>query len=347
MTIDKRPFGKTKNGEAVELFTLKDGDASVEIITYGAAIRSINVPVGGKVRDVALGFDDIAGYESNKCFHGAIIGRIGNRVNNATYEMNGETYKLDVNDGPHHLHGGFVGFDKQVWKAEIEEDALTLTLHDKEGTAPGYPGDMIASVTYTLSGGSLGIEYAATCSEDTPINLTNHCYFNLAGHDSGSIANHKLQIISDKITPVDSTIIPTGELLDVTGTPFDLREPTLIAPGFESSHEQIKLGGGYDHNWVLAKVPYRALSLAAVLSCDGLSMETYTTKPGIQFYSGNMLEGKAGIPEIGKGGAAYKKRSGLCLETQYWPNSVNMPAFPAKILRKGETYSHKTIYKFV
>jgi len=255
--------------------------------------------------------------------------------------MNGKTYKLDVNDDPNSLHGGFVGFDKQVWTASEESGALVLTLLDKEGIAAGYPGDLTVQVKYTLEKGELGIEYTATCTEDTPINLTNHCYFNLAGHNSGSIINHKIQIFSHKVTAVDETLIPTGELMDVTGTPLDLRELTTIAPGLESDDRQIELGGGYDHNWVLSTEPFRSPAIAAVLECNGLSMECITTKPGIQFYSGNMQAG-----ETGKGGAVYGKRTGLCLETQYWPNSVNTPSFPAPILRKGEKYNAKTIYKF-
>jgi len=341
MTIDKRPFGVTKNGKAVDLYTLQDSGYSVEIITYGAAIRCINVPVGGSTRDVALGFDDIAGYEANKSYQGAVIGRIGNRVANAQYEMNGKTYKLDVNDGPNCLHGGFIGLDKQVWFAREEQGTLLLTLIDKEGTAAGFPGNMEVKVRYTLENGELGIEYTATCDADTPVNLTNHCYFNLAGHDSGSIEDHKIQIFSHKITPVDDTLIPTGELLDISGTPFDLRELTQIAPGLKSSCPQMELGGGYDHNWVLSNEPHRALAIAAVLESDGLSMACLTTKPGIQFYSGNMMTGEAG-----KNGAVYAKRTGLCLETQYWPNSVNIPQFPAPILRKGEVYNHKTVYRF-
>ncbi|MCL2821428.1 MAG: galactose mutarotase [Oscillospiraceae bacterium] len=341
MTINKSPFGQTKDGKNVDLYTLTDGDYSVEIITYGAAIRSINVPVGGVVRDVALGFDNIAGYEANKSYQGAVIGRIGNRVANSRYEMNGKTYNLDVNDGPNSLHGGFIGFDKQVWSAEETPDALVLKLTDKEGTAAGYPGNMEAETKYSLDKGELSIEYTATCSEDTPVNLTNHCYFNLAGHASGGIEKHKMQIFSHKITAIDDTLIPTGELKDVSGTPFDLRELVEIGPGLEKSCPQMEFGGGYDHNWVLSNEPHREPAIAAVLECNGLSMSCHTTKPGIQFYSGNMLTG-----EIGKNGAVYGKRTGLCLETQYWPNSVNTESFPAPLLRKGETYNHKTIYKF-
>jgi aldose 1-epimerase len=341
MTIEKRPFGQTENGKPVELYTLRDSGISVDIITYGASIRCINVPVGEGVRDIALGFDSVEGYQANKGYHGAVIGRISNRVANARYELNGKTYNLEVNDGTNCLHGGFVGFDKQVWTAREEPGALLLTLIDKEGTAAGFPGDVEVEVKYTLTGGELGIEYTARSTEDTVINLTNHCYFNLGGHDSGSIEDHKIQIFSHKITPVDDTLIPTGELMDVTGTPFDLRELTPIANGISNDDPQITLGGGYDHNWVLSNDSARALTPAAVLECDGLSMSCLTTKPGIQFYSGNMMQG-----EKGKGGAVYSRRTGLCLETQYWPNSVNIPQFPAPVLRKGEVYNHKTVYKF-
>jgi len=341
MTIEKHPFGHTKDGKAIDIFTLHDNGMKVEIITYGAAIRNIIVPVAGSTRDVALGFDDIAGYEAHKSYQGAVIGRIGNRVANARYEMNGKTYHLDVNADPNCLHGGFIGLNKQVWSAEEEQGALVLTLLDKEGTAAGFPGDLEVKTIYTLEDGELGIEYYATCNEDTPINLTNHCYFNLRGHNAGSIEDHKIQIFSGTITQVDETLIPTGKLLDVTGTPLDLREPVLIGMGLECSCPQMELGGGYDHNWVLSESSHRELTVAAVLECDGLRMLCLTTKPGVQFYSGNMMTG-----EIGKGGAVYSKRTGLCLETQFWPNSVNIQHFPAPILRKGEVYNYKTVYKF-
>jgi len=255
--------------------------------------------------------------------------------------MNGRTYDLDANVGSYCLHGGFIGYDKQIWTAKEEPGALVLTLLDKEGTAAGFPGDVEVVVRYTLENGELGIEYTASGTEDTPINLTNHCYFNLGGHDAGSIEGHKIQIFSHKITPVDETLIPTGELMDVTGTPLDLRELTPIAPGMASTNLQIALAGGYDHNWVLSTEPYRALAPAAVVEYNGLSMSCLTTKPGIQFYGGNMMAG-----ETGKGGAIYSKRTGLCLETQYWPNAVNIPHFPAPILRRGDVYKHKTVYKF-
>jgi len=341
MLIEKRPFGHTHDGKEVDLYVLKDSGYTVEIITYGAAIRCILVPVAGDIRDVALGFDNMEGYEACKSYQGAVIGRISNRVANAEYKMDGKTYNLEVNDGPNCLHGGFIGLDKQVWSTSEEPGALVLTLVDKEGTAAGFPGDLEVKTKYTLENGELGIEYTATCDKDTPINLTNHCYFNLAGHNAGGIEGHKLQIFSHKITPIDETLIPTGEFMDVTDTPFDLRELTVVGPGLESKHPQIELGGGYDHNWVLSNEPNRDLAMAAVLECDSLSMACLTTKPGIQFYSGNMM-----TEETGKDGVIYNKRTGLCLETQYWPNSVNTPQFPAPILRKGEIYNHKTVYRF-
>ena len=341
MVIERRVFGETKDGRAVDLFVLGDNGFSVEVISYGAAVRSFFVPVDGGVRDVALGCEDVAGYEANRACHGAIVGRYANRIRDARYEMNGETHHLDANADPHCIHGGFAGFNKRVWDAEVQEDALVLRLLDKDGVSKGFPGNLDVTVKYTLDNGELGIEYFATCDKDTPINLTNHCYFNLEGHDFGCIENHKMQIFSDRITATDDMLISTGEFVDVSGSPLDLRELTVIGPGFETSCPQMDLAGGYDHNWVLSSEPHNALAVAAVLECAGLRMTCSTTKPGVQFYSGNMMQ-----PETGKGGAAYSKRSGLCLETQYWPNSVNIPDFPAPILRVGDVYSHKTLYKF-
>ena len=341
MIIEKQPFGQTKDGKEVDLYILKDSGYIVEIITYGAAIRSIHVPVAGGMRDVALGYDDVAGYEYGKSCHGVIIGRVANRIADAKYEMDGVTYYLDANDGTGCIHGGFNGYDKRVWSAEEQQNALVLTLIDTEGSSAGFPGSLEVKTKYTLDNGELGIEFTATSDKDTPINLTSHCYFNLAGHDTGNIENHKMQIFSHKITEVDETQTSTGELLDVTGTPLDLRELTLLGPGLAESCPQMDIGHGYDHNWVLSNEPYRPLAIAAVTECDGLSMTCLTTKPGVQFYSGNMI-----ADETGKGGARYTKRSGLCLETQYWPNSVNILKFPAPVLRKGEVYNHKTVYRF-
>jgi len=340
MTLEKKLFGRTKQGENVYSYTLKDSGYLVEILTYGAAIRSLIVPVNGQNRDVALGFDDVASYEDRGGYLGAIIGRFANRIGGAQYVLDGKEYFPDKNDDPNSLHGGFNAFDKQVWDASEQADALVLTLRDEDGKH-GFPGNLNVEVKYSLQNGILAIEYMAQCDQDTPINLTNHNYFNLGGHNHGEITDHTLQIFSDKITPIDNTLIPTGELMAVEGTPLDFRVPAKIGDGINSNHQQILLGGGYDHNYVLSGEPVRSLSPAAVLEFDGLKMQCATTKPGVQFYSGNF------IPEMeGKGSALYKKRSGLCLETQSWPDSVNKPEFPDCILRKGKIYKHVTQYSF-
>jgi len=340
MTIEKRLFGRTSTGENVDSYVLKDAGYTMEILTYGGAIRSLVVPVEGGVRDVALGFDTVAEYEAHKAFFGAIIGRVGNRIGGARFSLNGKEYNLDKNDGPNTLHGGFKGFDKKVWQASVDADALVLkyTEKDKEN---GFPGNLDTEVRYSLKNGVVLIDYKATCDEDTPINLTNHNYFNLGGHSAGGIEEHKLQILAEHITPIDDTLIPTGALMDVAETPFDFRKSKAIGDDIDSTHEQIKLGGGYDHNFVLSKEPERKLSLAAVLEFDGLKMQCLTTSPGVQFYSGNFLTDMEG-----KAGAKYKKRHGLCLETQNWPDAVNKPEFPNSILKKGEVYRQATQYSF-
>ena len=340
MTIDKRPFGRIKDGVNVDCYTLADCGYSMEVLTYGGAIRSLIVPVAGGARDVALGFDDVASYEAHTAYFGAIIGRVANRIGGARFSLNGKDCSVDKNDGPNSLHGGYSGFDKQVWAVREEAGSLVLTLREGDEER-GFPGNLDVEVRYGLVAGVLSIEYFAKSDKDTPLSLTNHCYFNLGGHDSGGIAGQKLQIFADCITPIDETLIPTGELMEVSGTPFDMKEPRLIGPGMESSHPQIVLGGGYDHNFVLSKEQSRALSLAAILEFDGLTMRCLTTEPGIQFYSGNFLSG-----ELGKGGAIYNKRTGLCLETQRWPDAVNKPGFPNSVLRAGETYRSKTVYSF-
>jgi len=341
MTIKKRLFGHTKDGVQVDGYTMVDGGMSVEVITYGAAISSLVVPTAGGVRDVALGFDDVPAYERHASYLGAIIGRVANRIGGAQFSLGGRIYELDKNTGSNCLHGGYQGFDRQVWSAKAENDALVLSLHESDMKC-GFPGSLDVDVRYCLKDGALSIGYVAVCDADTPINLTNHCYFNLGGHDHGSIENHNIRIYADSITPIDESLIPTGEVLDVAGTPLDLREPTRVGRGLDSSHPQIVLGGGYDHNYVLSREVCRELSPAAVLEYDGLRMTCMTTKPGIQFYSGNFLSG-----DTGKEGAIYAKRSGLCLETQYWPDSLNKPEFPDSTLRKGATYTHETVYKFL
>ena len=340
MIVEKRSFGYTNKGENVDCYTLCNGGISVEILTYGGIIRSLFVPVNNELRDVALGYDDMAGYENQSCYMGALIGRVGNRIGNAVFSLNDRKYKVDVNDGPNCLHGGLNGFDKKIWTANTESDALVLSLNSPDMEC-GFPGNMTVKVRYSVDKDTLTIEYTAKSDTDTPISLTNHCYFNLEGHNSGSIENHTIQILADYITPVDERLIPTGELLDVTGTPFDLREAKSVGAGMMNEHSQIVLGNGYDHNYVLTQETELDFKPVAVLESGGLKMTCHTTQPGIQFYSGNFI-----ADGIGKNNAKYLKRSGLCLETQGWPDAVNHPAFPSCILRAGEVYNHKTAYSF-
>jgi len=340
MTVEKRHFGYTAQGAEVNCYTLADGGMSVEILSLGGIIRSINIPVSDGVRDIALGFDDVAGYEGQSAFIGALIGRVANRIGRAAFSLNGRKYTLEDNDAGNCLHGGSDGFDKRIWEVSEKPGALWLTLEspDMDG---GFPGNLKVDVRYTLKDRALTIEYKAVSDADTPVNLTNHCYFNLAGHGSGGIEDHNIRIFSDCISEINDLLIPTGKSLGVEGTPFDFRESRIIGEGINSDHPQIALGGGYDHNFVLSQLTRRALSPAAVLEYDGVAMTCLTTKPCIQFYSGNFLTG-----ETGKGGAAYLKRNGLCLETQYWPDVVNRIDFPDCTLRKGEIYHHITVYKF-
>ncbi|MCL2153191.1 MAG: galactose mutarotase [Oscillospiraceae bacterium] len=336
--MEKRLLGYTKYGEKVDCYTLTAGELSVEILNYGGIIRSFTIQAFGSARDIALGFDDISGYETDTGYIGALVGRVANRIGNASYKLNGKYYQLEANNGPNCLHSGSYGYNRRIWDAQIDDGALALRLRDTGGNG-GFPGKFEVEVRYTLSGERLIIEYKAVCDEDTPVSLTNHCYFNLGGHASGSIENHKITVFSNYITPVGDTLIPTGDLMDVANTPFDLRNRVKIGMGIDSDHPQIVLGGGYDHNFALSREPSRETSLAAVLEYDGLVLECLTTQPGIQFYSGNFLSG-----QTGKGGIIYNKRSGLCLETQNWPDAVNHSGFPDPILRKGDIYSHKTEY---
>ena len=340
MTIEKNLFGYTKDNKQVDAYTLIDDGMEVEIITFGAALRNIIIPTSCGPRDINFGFDEVSDYETKTGYLGAIIGRYANRIGKSEFTLDGKKYQMDDNDGENSLHGGYNAFDQKVWDATVKPDGLYLSLHSPD-MENGYPGNLDVEVKYSLKNRELTIEYTAKSDANTPLNLTNHTYFNLSGHNAGSIENHKIQIFADYITQMDETLIPTGHKMDVTDTPFDFREPKLIGPGFESTHRQIILGDGYDHNFVLSDLPYRDLTPAAVLECDGIKMTCLTTMPGIQFYSGNFL-----IGETGKEDAKYEKRTGLCLETQYWPDSVNKPEFPDSILKKGETYHHITVYRF-
>jgi aldose 1-epimerase len=333
-------------GKPVEIFTLTNAAGTeVRAITYGGIITSWRVPDRrGQLADIVLGYDDPAAYVKNNSPHfGAIVGRYGNRIAKARFALDGRTYPLAANNGVNHLHGGTQGFDKVLWQGEALRGttgvAFTRTSADGE---EGYPGNLKVRVTYTLSDKSdLVVAYEATTDKPTIVNLTQHTYFNLAGHGSGDILEHVLRINADRYTPVDETLIPTGELASVDKTPFDFRQPTAIGARIRSEHPQIQFGRGYDHNWVLAR-PGAGLSLAADVyePKSGRTLQVRTTEPGVQFYAGNFLDGTI----TGKDGRVYHARSGFCLETQHFPDSPNQPTFPSTTLRPGETYRSRTVF---
>lgn len=351
------PFGELPDGTAVELYTVTNANGVVMKATnYGGVLTSLMVPdADGQLEDVVLGFDSVAGYtfeayRASNPYFGAIIGRYGNRIGGAQFELDGETYQLAANNGPNTLHGGNVGFDKVVWDAEPFADergqGVVFTRVSPDGEE-GFPGTLTTSVTYLLTDDDeVVFEYEATTDQATPVNLTQHAYFNLGGHDSGTILNHELMLNADAFTPVDAELIPTGEVRPVDGTPFDFRELTPIGERIDADDEQIAFGPGYDHNWVLVEGGADAdgLRLAArvVEPESGRVMEVYTTEPAIQFYAGNFLDGTL----TGKGGVSYERRTGFCLETQHYPDGPNQPDFPSTILRPGETYSSRTVYAF-
>ncbi len=348
--IQEQPFGQTPEGTAVNLYTLtNESGMRVDVTNYGGIIVRLLVPdADGDLGDITLGYDSIAGYLEETPYFGAIIGRYGNRIGAGRFTLDGETYELARNNGPNHLHGGEKGFDKVVWNAEPFESengsGLIFTYTSPDGEE-GYPGTLEAKVTYTLTDDNeLIFDYEATSDKATPVNLTQHAYFNLAGHASGDVLDHVLTINADAFTPVDSTLIPTGELRPVAGTPFDFAVPTPIGARINNENEQIRFGGGYDHNFVLNMAGADSLKSAARVQepTSGRVMEVFTTEPGVQFYSGNFLDGSI----TGKDGAVYEHRTGFCLETQHYPDSPNKPNFPSTILRPGETYRSRTVYKF-
>jgi len=345
--VSRAAFGKLADGTAVESFTLRNAHGiEVRAITYGAIIVSLRVPDrAGKFGDIVLGNDDLAGYVDKPAYFGAVVGRYGNRIAKGRFTLDGKTYTLATNNGPNHLHGGVRGFDKVVWTADppaAGATSVTFRYTSADGEE-GYPGKLSARVTYTLTDkNELTFEYSATTDKATPINLTQHSYFNL-GTPGSDILGHELTLEADRYTPVDATLIPTGQLASVSGTPFDFRKPTAIGARIAQDDEQLKRGGGYDHNFVLTAAGdglRRAGRLADPGS--GRTMEILTTEPGIQFYSGNFLDGTI----KGKGGVVYKYRSGLCLETQHFPDSPNQPSFPSTILRPGKEYHSKTTLVF-
>lgn len=334
------------DGKEVKLYTLTNGDVKATVTNYGARLVSLLVPNKENApTDVVLGYDKAATYKANKTsFYGAIVGRYGNRIAKGAFSLDGKTYQLEKNDGENSLHGGNNGVYDKVWTAEqLDEKTVKLTYHSVDGEA-GYPGNVDMTVVYSLeTDNSLQIDYTATTDKATVLNLTNHAYFNLNGEGDASILDHHLTIYADKITPVDETLIPTGALMDVSGTPFDFRQATLIGERIHADDQQLKRGKGYDHNFVLNKKEGLAKAAEVYSAKSGIQMDVLTEEPGVQFYSGNFMEG--GQP-IGKGGKDYGHRSAFCLETQHFPDAPNQPTFPSTVLKPGDTYHTKTVYKF-
>jgi len=346
VTVTKADFGKLKDGKTAEVYTLKDADLEVKLTNYGARIVAIMAKGrDGKVADVVLGYPSVEGYVnegSTKTYFGSIVGRYGNRIAGGTFKIDGHEYHIPKNDGNNALHGGAHGFDEQVWTAKQIADGVEFTLLSKDGDA-GFPGNLTAHVRYTLVGSALHINYSATTDKPTVANLTNHSYFNLGGQDSGTILNDVLMINADKYTPVNKDLIPVGGPQPVAGTPFDFRKPTPIGQRIHDNNEQLKIAGGYDHNWVL-NGPNGTMKLAAKVTDpkSGRVLTVTTTQPGVQFYSGNFLTGAYKSAK----GTAFGKNTGLCLETQHYPDSPNQSSFPSTELKPGQTMHSETVFTF-
>ena len=342
--MNRTVFGNMKDGTPVEELTLRDGTVSCSIITYGGALRALTVPDrAGKPVDVVLGLDTLEGYlNQNKCF-GALVGRYANRIAGASFDLNGVRYSLSANHGPNHLHGGTAGFQKKLWTVEdLSDHSVTLSLHSPDGEE-GYPGNLRVRVTYTLRRGALEIAYFAQTDRDTLCNLTNHAYFNLSGHAGGPVTGQYIRLAAERYTPIAAGSIPTGELAPVAGTPMDFRTARPIGGRIDEPFEQLTMARGYDHNWVIDGWDGTLRPAAAAWSPDtGILMTVETTLPGVQFYSGNALNG---CP-AGKGGASYAGRGGFCLETQFFPDTPHHPNFPSAVLAAGAEYHSKTVYRF-
>ena len=349
--MQKQAFGTIRDGQSVDLYTLSNQyGMTAAISNFGGTLVSLKVPDrDGKIGDVVLGYDNPADYENGKAYFGATIGRYGNRIAHGKFTLDGVVYTLPLNNGENTLHGGMRGFNSRVWTAKDVSssagEALELTYLSKDGEE-GFPGNLSVKVVYTLLAdeNALKIDYTATTDKDTVLNLTNHSYFNLAGQGNGDILQHQLTLSASRITPVDATLIPTGKLLDVHNTAFDFLQPMAIGARINMNDEQLKFGRGYDHNWVLDKKSPSALSPAARAydAPSGRVLEVSTTEPGVQFYTGNFLDGTI----HGKDGKVYGYRSAFCLETQHFPDSPNHKNFPSTELKPGRTWHSTSIYKF-
>jgi aldose 1-epimerase len=349
MDIKKRPFGKTTDETLVDLYTLATTQGmTVEITNYGATVVSVTVPDrDGKPGNVTLGYDSLQEYINRPYYFGCIAGRYANRIAGGRFILNDTAYILAQNDGENHVHGGIRGFDKAMWQArEIENEdnpGLELTYLSRDGEE-GYPGNLSATVVYTVTDeNELRIDFSAATDTPTIVNLTHHSYFNLAGAGAGDILDHELMIKADRFCPVDTSLIPTGELRPVRGTPLDFTRPMAIGARIDNDDEQLRIAKGYDHNWVLNKDDDGLCLAARVFERNsGRTLEVYTTQPGIQFYSGNFMEDRT----AGKAGQIYPHRGGFCLETQHFPDSPNRPNFPSTVLEPGSKYEHTAIYTF-
>jgi len=344
--LTMQPFGKTHDGREVDLYTLTNQNGmAVGIMNYGGVIVTLKAPDRhGKFEDVVLGYDKLDPYLGKNPYFGALVGRYANRIGGAKFTLDGKEYHLPKNDGPNCLHGGINNFSKQVWavKPSPTEAKIELQYVSADGEE-GFPGKMTATVTYSLDDkNELRIDYAAVSDKPTVVNLTNHSYFNLAGQGNGTILNHLLTIYGSKTTPVDATLIPTGELKPVAGTPFDFTKPTRIGERINADDQQLKFGRGYDHNWVLDHSGSLSLAARAEDPGSGRVLEVLTDQPGVQFYTGNFLDGT----DHGKGGKVYQQRYGFCLETQHFPDSPNKPSFPSVVLRPGGHYHTTTVFRF-
>jgi len=343
-SVTKASFGTMPDGTAVDIYTLKSDAVEARITTYGARIVSIKTADrNGKVADVVLGYDSLAGYLADKkTYFGSIVGRYGNRIAHGEFKVEGKTYHVPKNNGENSLHGGTVGFDQLVWKGREVPEGVEMTLVSKDDDQ-GYPGTLTAHVRYTLHHNALRIDYSVSTDKATVVNLTNHSYFNLGGLGSGTILNDEITIAADKYTPVDKGLIPLGELAPVDGTPFDLRKPTVIGKHINDDNPQLKLAGGYDHNWVLRGSNGEVKTAAKVYDpSTGRVLTVTTTEPGVQFYAGVSLDGSFKSPA----GWPYAKHTGLCLETQHYPDSPNHPSFPTTELKPGETRHSATTFTF-
>jgi aldose 1-epimerase len=348
--VSRAHFGKTPDGVDVDVFTMTNvRGMEVRVMTYGAIILSIRVPDrDGKLEDVALGFDGLEPYFQNAPHFGSVVGRYANRIARGQFTIDGQTYRLALNNGPNHLHGGVRGFDKVVWKVDefnagiADVSAIWLRYTSPDGDE-GYPGQLETHVTYLLTpDNELQVNYRASANQPTPVNLSQHTYFNLAGEGKGDVLGHVLSIAASRFTPVHRTLIPTGALAAVEGTPFDFRTPVTIGARIDVDHEQIRLARGYDHNFVLDRTGSAPVRAARVVEPQsGRVLEVRTTEPGMQFYTAN------GLNATGKNGHSYRTRAAFCLETQHFPDSPNHPEFPSTILRPGETFISQTVFAFL